>query len=257
MRVVIVDEDGLLRETLESVLSRLGYEISGIADTTVDGVGLVRAAKPDVVIFDMSLGYNTDFDVIDAALGVGARTVVFSHTADDAILSQYSRRPTVVEKPDLVGLEEVLRRLEVVQDENEVAVVDKERRQRPTRAAAGAPSTGVVDAQAFYDALNAAQEGDALVSIELSSDGTRFGGEVLAVMRGTDRLLASSSSVKVFLVGGGDIGITSFLTRLRNAAGIPDGARVTAIVVRAGEDPMDAFERLKREGEEQPPPPST
>ncbi len=257
MRVVIVDEDALLRESVESLVARLGYDLVGIADTTVDGVGLVTAAKPDVVIFDMALGFNTDFDVIDAALSVGARTVVFSHTADDAILSQYARRPTVVEKPDLVGLEDALKRFEIVQGEDEAMVVAKERRQRPTREASSEPSTGVVDAQAFYAALNAAQEGDALVSMETPIDGTRVGEDVIHVLRGTDRLLASSSAVKVFLVGGGAEGIGSFLRRVSAAAVVPDGCRVTSIVVRAGEDPMDAFDRLKHEGDVQPFPPAS
>lgn len=252
MRVAIVDEDSLLRETLESVLTRLGYEIAGIADTTVDGVGLVTAAKPDILIFDMALGFNSDFDVIEAALSVGARTIVFSHTADDAILSRYSHRPTVVEKPDLVGVEDALRRFEL---QDQVGVVDKERRQRPTRAANGEPSTGVVDAQAFYAALNAAQEGDALVSIETPVDGTRVGEEILGVLRGTDRLLASSSAVRVFLVAGGDQGIASFLNRVSAAAVVPHGCHVTSIVVRVGENPMDAFDRLKHDGDEQTFPP--
>ena len=161
---MIVDEGSLLREMVESLVARLGHEIAGVADTTVDGVGLVTAARPDVVIFDMALGYNTDFDVIEAAIAVGARTLVFSHTADDAILSKYPRRPTFVEKPDVLDLENVLRRFEVVNAEDDKVVVDTERRQRPTRAPAGEPPTGVVDAQAFYAALNDAQEGDALVS---------------------------------------------------------------------------------------------
>lgn len=251
MRVVIVDESSLLREMVESLIARLGHEIAGIADTTVDGVGLVSAAKPDVVIFDMSLGYNTDFDVVESALAVGARTVIFSHTADDAILSQYARRPTVVPKPDLVDLEAVLKRLEVVEAEDQAVVVETERRRRPVRAASGEPATGVIDAQAFYNAVNGAEEGDALLSVDLAGEGTRIGEAIVEVMRGTDRLLASPSSVKVFLAGGGHDGITSFLRRLSAAAVMPEGARVTAIVVRAQEDSMDAFERLKREGEEQ------
>ena len=93
------------------------------------------------------------------------------------------------------------------------------------------------------------------MSIATPNDGTLVGKDILGVLRDTDRLLASSSAVKVFLVGGGDVGITSFLARVSAAAVVPDGSHVTSIVVRAGEDPMDAFERLKREGEVQPFPP--
>ena len=100
-----------------------------------------------------------------------------------------------------------------------------------------------------------AQEGDALVSIETPVDGTRVGEDLMAALRGTDRLLASSSAVRVFLVAGGHEGIVSFLGRISAAAIVPDGSHVRSIVVRADEAPMDAFDRLKREGDEQPFPP--
>ena len=61
--------------------------------------------------------------------------------------------------------------------------------------------------------------------------------------------------MKVFLLGGGDDGISAFLRRLSDAHVVPDGARITAIVVQAQENPMDAFERLKRDGAEHSLPP--
>ena len=59
MRVVICDEDALLREMVEALVTRLGHEIIGITDTTAAGVALIEAGRPEVVIYDMALGYNT------------------------------------------------------------------------------------------------------------------------------------------------------------------------------------------------------
>lgn len=250
MRVVLCDEDALLREMVEAMVTRLGHEIVGIAVTTVDGVGLINAARPDVVIFDLALGYNTDFDVVGAAIAVGARTIIFSHTADDVILSQYSKRPTVVAKPDIVQLEAVLGRLEV-DEEDAGAVVEQERRRRPAREIHAPPSMGVTDAQAFYEALQDVAADDALLSIEPTVDGSTVAPSVLAIMRGTDRLLASLTAVRVFLPSAGAEGITAFLRRLAAAGALPAGTRVLSIVVAPGEGATDAFERLKREGEEQ------
>ena len=62
-------------------------------------------------MLDLSLGYNTDFDIIEAAISVGARAIVFTQNADAEILGKYSVAPAVVIKPDLEALEQVLRRL--------------------------------------------------------------------------------------------------------------------------------------------------
>lgn len=248
MRVVLCDEDALLREMLESLVTRLGHDIIGIAGTTVDGVHLIEAGRPDLVIFDLSLGYNTDFDVIASAITVGARTVVFSHNADDAILSRYSPRPTVVPKPDLIALEQVLSRLDVDQEQQQV--VEHDRRVRPVRPASGPPPTSVVDAQAFYEALADVADGDALLSIDVAVDGTSLAEDLLGLMRGTDRLLASLSAVRFLLPGGGKEGIESFLGRLRAAGLAPVGTSVRSIVVTAAESGAEAFDRLKASAEE-------
>jgi hypothetical protein len=70
-------------------------------------------------------------------------------------------------------------------------------------------------------------------------------------MRGTDRLLASLTAVRVFLPGAGAEGIEAFLGRLAKAAILPEGTRVSSIVVAPEEGATDAFDRLKQNGEEQ------
>ncbi len=234
-----------MREAVESLIPKVGHEIVGLADTTADGVALVETARPDAVVFDMTIGYNTDFDVIAAAQDVGATVVVFAYNTDDAVLSRYAIRPIVVHKPDLVLLEVALRRLEV---EGERAV-ERERRQRSMRDLPVAPSTGLADAAAFYEALNQAAPGDAMVSIETPDDAALVAERVADVLRGADRLLATAHTVRVFLVSGGDEGRRSFLRRLAEAEIVPRGATVTSVIVAEGESPLDAFDRLKAGGE--------
>ncbi len=233
---------------VEALVTRLGNEIVGIASTTVDGVHLVGAARPDLVLYDLALGYNTDFDVVEAGMAVGAQVVLFSHDANEAVLSRYDPRPRVVAKPDLVALEDVLSRL--VLDEARGGVVEQERRRRPTRQPAGLAPSGVADAQAFYEAINDARPGDAMVSFEVQFDAPLVGEELAAVLRSTDRLLAFSAGVRVFLVDGGEEGIDAFLQRVREAGVVPAGTTVTAVVVVDGESPIDAFERLKHGGQQ-------
>jgi len=249
VRIVLCDDDGLLRESVEVLIPRTGHEVVGIADTTSSGVRLIETARPDAVVFDMSLGYNTDFDVIETAQAVGARVIVFSYTADEAVLSRYALHPTVVPKPDMATLETVLRRLEYG---DEAKVVDHERRARPTRSLPVAAPTGPGDVAAFYEAINEALPGDAMVWIEVPAGVDHLAVSVLDVLRSTDRLLAGSTTLRVFLVSGGEEGVRSFLRRLVDAVVLPAGSVVRSIVVAEGEPAVDAFERLKREGEIQP-----
>ncbi len=111
MQIVVCDDDVFLREMVESLVRTTGHEVLGIADTTAAAVGLIEAGRPDAVVLDLSLGYNTDFDIIDAAISVGARPIVFTQNADAELLGQYPVTPAVVEKPDLESLEQVLVRL--------------------------------------------------------------------------------------------------------------------------------------------------
>lgn len=243
MRVVLCDADTMLREMVESLIARVGHEIVGIVDTTVAAVGLIEVARPDLVVFDMTLGFNTDFDVIRTANAMGSRTVVFSHNADAAILDRYDPRPTVVHKPDLIELERVI--ISPV-DSPPAAPLDRvERRRRPSRAASGPPPTNVADAQAFYEALLDSRPGDVLLTIDLRADGTDAAEAVLGFLRSTDRLVASPSSVRVLLPGGAEPAIESFLGRLGRAAVLPADAQVRHVVVAADETASQAFERLK------------
>ena len=247
MRIVVCDDDSFMREMVESLVRSAGHEVLGVADTTAAAVGLIQAGRPEAVVLDLSLGFNTDFDIIDAASSVGARAIVFTRNADADILARYAVAPAVVAKPDLEALEQVLLRLD--RDETVHEVVEHDRRRKPARAADGPIPTGLSDAQAFFEAINGAQADDALVGLDVPAGAEAVADEVGRRLRDTDRvLLMLPRAVRVFLPGGGDEGVASVLERIRSIQVVTSDCQVASVIVRAGEHGADAFERLKREG---------
>lgn len=246
MRIVLCDEDAFMREVIESLVASTGHSVAGIADTTADAVGLIHAARPDAVILDLSLGFNSDFDIIESANEVGALAIVFSNHGDVELLGRYEVRPEFVAKPDLAALEQALVRLG--RDAEGTAVVEQDRRQRPARAAEGVAPTGVGDAQAFFEAVNAAQPGDAMVSIEVPVHPEAAAEDIARRLRATDRLLAFPHSVRFYLPGGGEEGIASLLERATAAGALGPGSHAESVIVADGEHGADAFDRLKRQG---------
>jgi DNA-binding NarL/FixJ family response regulator len=50
-RLLLADDDVLLREGLASLLSRLGYDVVGTAGNADELLALVREHQPDLAIF--------------------------------------------------------------------------------------------------------------------------------------------------------------------------------------------------------------
>lgn len=62
LRVVLADDDVLLREGLASLLDRSGFEVVGQAGDAVRLLGLVRSARPELAIIDIRMppGHATE-----------------------------------------------------------------------------------------------------------------------------------------------------------------------------------------------------
>jgi DNA-binding NarL/FixJ family response regulator len=58
-RIVIIDDHSLVRDGLAGLLASRGFIIAGTAASAAEGLDLVRKAKPDLAILDISLA-NTD-----------------------------------------------------------------------------------------------------------------------------------------------------------------------------------------------------
>jgi DNA-binding NarL/FixJ family response regulator len=66
-RVVVADDDVLLREGLASLLDRSGFQVVGQAGTGVELLALVRATQPDVAIVDIRMPPTHATEGLDAA----------------------------------------------------------------------------------------------------------------------------------------------------------------------------------------------
>src|SRR4051812_13680020 len=79
-RVVVADDDVLLREGVAGLLARAGFEIAGQAGDAPDLLRVVRDERPDLVIVDIRMppGYETD--------GLDAARVIRQELPDVGIL---------------------------------------------------------------------------------------------------------------------------------------------------------------------------
>ncbi|NBY38150.1 MAG: DNA-binding response regulator [Actinobacteria bacterium] len=55
-RILIIDDDALIRSSLSTALNSLGIEVVGTGATAREALNLVTEHKPDVALLDMDLG---------------------------------------------------------------------------------------------------------------------------------------------------------------------------------------------------------
>jgi DNA-binding NarL/FixJ family response regulator len=70
VRVVIADDDVLLREGLASLLERSGFDVVGQAGDPSALLALVRAEQPDLVVVDIRMPPTFTNEGLDAALAI-------------------------------------------------------------------------------------------------------------------------------------------------------------------------------------------
>lgn len=90
LRAVVVEDEFIIALELEMVLSDLGIEVIGTADTVDRAVGLVGEVRPDFVTMDIRL--PGERDGIDAATEIferfGIRSIFVSAYKDDEMLDR-------------------------------------------------------------------------------------------------------------------------------------------------------------------------
>jgi DNA-binding NarL/FixJ family response regulator len=84
-RVAIVEDHGALRIFLRDVLTRLGWNVTGVAGTAEAGADLVLETAPDVAVVDLHLASEGGGDALIRRLTESCsntKLVVFTATTD-------------------------------------------------------------------------------------------------------------------------------------------------------------------------------
>jgi len=89
VRVLIADDESLIRMDLREMLTNLGYLVVGEAPDAQTAVNMARKIHPDVVIMDIKFE-NNDFDGIEAA-----RILMEERVSPVLLLSAYSQKELI------------------------------------------------------------------------------------------------------------------------------------------------------------------
>ena len=115
MKLLLVEDDPTMRQTLQRALARRGFELTTCADGAAAGAAW-QQAQPDVVVLDLSLPGLDGLEVLSQARAAGLATPVLILTArgtvGDRVLGLNAGADDYLPKPfDLDELEARLRAL--------------------------------------------------------------------------------------------------------------------------------------------------
>jgi DNA-binding response OmpR family regulator len=68
MKILVVEDEGILSLNIKRYLTRFGHDICGIAENGQDAVDLALQHRPDLILMDVRL--RDDMDGVEAALRI-------------------------------------------------------------------------------------------------------------------------------------------------------------------------------------------
>jgi two-component system, response regulator PdtaR len=102
LRVLIVEDEGLVALNIQSALADAGFEIVGIVDTEVDAIAAAQKLQPDVIVMDIVLREGSGIAAARSLMGQVKSHIVFvSGNSDPTTLAAASEvRPAAfIRKP--------------------------------------------------------------------------------------------------------------------------------------------------------------
>ena len=97
-RILIVEDEPMIRMLLEDMLGDLGYAIAGEAARVGEALDAVRSVDFDLAILDLMLEGEPSLPVADA-LAAGGRDFVFASGYGESGLPQAHRSRPILNKP--------------------------------------------------------------------------------------------------------------------------------------------------------------
>ena len=87
MRVLIVDDESLIRMDLRDIIESCGHEVVAEGTNGVEAIQLCKHHKPDIILMDVKM---PELDGIEAARQIG-----FHHEAPIVLLTSYSQQDLI------------------------------------------------------------------------------------------------------------------------------------------------------------------
>jgi CheY-like chemotaxis protein len=102
-KILVIDDEQLLRDSLKQMLTRIGYSVT-VASDGIEGLAMFKASKPDLVITDMIMPNKDGIQLI--------MEIFAQHPEQPVIAISGGRRAVTAEfnlnSADLLGVKGVL-----------------------------------------------------------------------------------------------------------------------------------------------------
>jgi CheY-like chemotaxis protein len=107
-RVLVVEDEIMIRMLLEDMLGDLGYDVAGAAGRFDEAMALARDADIDVAILDVNLNGNPVYPVADVLIGRGVPFIFSTGYGEQGLPDAY-KNCQLLQKPfQLENLEQAL-----------------------------------------------------------------------------------------------------------------------------------------------------
>lgn len=108
LRVIVVEDDYLLSETLVESLAEIGYEVVAQATTTVQGMRSIDAVACDFAIIDFYLKGETALPLLDKLHDLGIPFLVASGAYEEDLPERHARAPRLSKPYDIRELQRAI-----------------------------------------------------------------------------------------------------------------------------------------------------
>jgi DNA-binding NtrC family response regulator len=99
LRILVVEDEGLIALNLELILRRFGCDIVGPVSKVDDVVGAAKTHRPDGAFLDVNLRGRKVFDVLPEMMGLGIPCVLSSGYDDPLLFPAAFRNMPRIAKP--------------------------------------------------------------------------------------------------------------------------------------------------------------
>jgi chemotaxis response regulator CheB len=234
MRVIVCDDDELVRSVVATVVEERGHAVVGEAEDQHGALELLRQLEPDIAIVDLALRFSTGVEVVRTAWERGCRVIIFSSFITPDLLHATPGGPVAIEKPHFEGLGEALDQVA-----NSVTAQVHDRR---------CGDRGDLRGPGFSQAVAEAVVGDVVVILEPGPEGGALldvvGLTAARITAACDRSETTARQVRLLLALAGEGGARAVISRLEAKAGVDlsSWSQRIAVVTEAGG--AVAFERI-------------